>query len=200
MGINEIFDFGIDFSKMKKAEVIRDIFIFFIIYCIVGWIYEGIVFVVEEHQLLNRGFLFGPWLPIYGVGGLLITIIFYRTKNKPIKIGKVNIRPLIIYLESCILATAVELATTYIIDYNGGNFKTLWDYSENFMNFQGRIALIPDAKFGIIALISIYWMQPMLNRFVLNNKKVVNTLAISTLTLFSIDLISRIWLGSNFVG
>ena len=54
MGINEIFNFGIDFSKMKKVEVIRDIFIFFIIYCIVGWIYEGIVFVVTYlYSLIN---------------------------------------------------------------------------------------------------------------------------------------------------
>ena len=169
--LNKILNIGIDFTNKKKIEIIRDIFIFFIVYCIIGWIFEELVFLVEDHILYNRGFLFGPWLPIYGFGGIIITALFFKTKNKPVKIGKINIRPLIIYFEACIIATAVELIATYIIDFIGGNFKTLWDYSQNFMNFQGRIALIPDAKFGVIALLAIYGVQPILKKIIETKKQ-----------------------------
>lgn len=199
--LNKILNIGIDFTNKKKIEIIRDIFIFFIVYCIIGWIFEELVFLVEDHILYNRGFLFGPWLPIYGFGGIIITALFFKTKNKPVKIGKINIRPLIMYFEACIIATAVELIATYIIDFIGGNFKTLWDYSQNFMNFQGRIALIPDAKFGVIALLAIYGVQPILKKIIETKKqKMLNVFVVIIAILFAIDLIARIWLGSNFVG
>ncbi len=199
--LNKILNIGIDFTNKKKIEIVRDIFIFFIVYCIIGWIFEELVFLVEDHILYNRGFLFGPWLPIYGFGGIIITALFFKTKNKPVKIGKINIRPLIMYFEACIIATAVELIATYIIDFIGGNFKTLWDYSQNFMNFQGRIALIPDAKFGVIALLAIYGVQPILKKIIETKKqKMLNVFVVIIAILFAIDLIARIWLGSNFVG
>lgn len=199
--LNKILNIGIDFTNKKKIEIIRDIFIFFIVYCIIGWIFEELVFLVEDHILYNRGFLFGPWLPIYGFGGIIITALFFKTKNKPVKIGKINIRPLIMYFEACIIATVVELTATYIIDFTGGNFKTLWDYSQNFMNFQGRIALIPDAKFGVIALLAIYGVQPILKKIIETKKqKMLNVFVVIIAILFAIDLIARIWLGSNFVG
>lgn len=199
--LNKILNIGIDFTNKKKIEIVRDIFIFFIVYCIIGWIFEELVFLVEDHILYNRGFLFGPWLPIYGFGGIIITALFFKTKNKPVKVGKINIRPLIIYFEACIIATVVELTATYIIDFTGGNFKTLWDYSQNFMNFQGRIALIPDAKFGVIALLAIYGVQPVLKKIIETKKqKMLNVFVVIIAILFAIDLIARIWLGSNFVG
>lgn len=199
--LNKILNIGIDFTNKKKIEIVRDIFIFFIVYCIIGWIFEELVFLVEDHILYNRGFLFGPWLPIYGFGGIIITALFFKTKNKPVKVGKINIRPLIIYFEACIIATVVELTATYIIDFTGGNFKTLWDYSQNFMNFQGRIALIPDAKFGVIALLAIYGVQPILKKIIETKKqKMFNVFVVIIAILFAIDLIARIWLGSNFVG
>lgn len=199
--LNKILNIGIDFTNKKKIEIVRDIFIFFIVYCIIGWIFEELVFLVEDHILYNRGFLFGPWLPIYGFGGIIITALFFRAKNKPVKVGKINIRPLIIYFEACIIATIVELISTYIIDFTGGNFKTLWDYSQNFMNFQGRIALIPDAKFGVIALLAIYGVQPILKKIIETKKqKILNVFVVIIAILFAIDLIARIWLGSNFVG
>lgn len=199
--LNKILNIGIDFTNKKKIEIVRDIFIFFIVYCITGWIFEELVFLVEDHILYNRGFLFGPWLPIYGFGGIIITALFFKTKNKPVKIEKINIRPLIMYFEACIIATAVELIATYIIDFIGGNFKTLWDYSQNFMNFQGRIALIPDAKFGVIALLAIYGVQPILKKIIETKKqKMLNVFVVIIAILFAIDLIARIWLGSNFVG
>ena len=95
----------------------------------------------------------------------------------------------------------MELFTTYIIDFTGGNFKNLWDYSDRLLNFQGRIALIPDLKFGIVALIGIYLIQPLLIKFVtMKDQKKVNIVFIILSVLFFIDVIARYWLGPNFKG
>lgn len=199
--VSRIFDFGVEFGKMSLVEIIRDIYLFFMSYCIVGWLYEEIDFIIEEHVLENRGFLFGPWLPVYGVGGIIIVLIFFRTRRKPLRVGKTNLRPLLLWAEASILGTMVELLSTYAIDARGGDFRTLWSYDGYFINFQGRIALWPASKFGILALLVIYFSQSLMNKFVnIKNQKAVNAVALIILILFVIDLIARIPLGSDFVG
>lgn len=197
--MSKIFNFGFDFKGMKFVDILRNFFLFFVVFAFCGWIYEEIVFIVEEHMLVNRGVLFGPWLPVYGVGGFLIVMLFYRYKDKKIKIGNINIRPLVILIEASLLAVIVELITTYIIDFTGGNFKDLWDYSGNVLNYQGRIALIPGLKFGVIALFGIYFVQPLLNRFVKKDRVVVDSTTLVLFIFFMVDVISRIWLGNNYI-
>ena len=94
----------------------------------------------------------------------------------------------------------VELVSTYIMDFTGGNFKNLWDYSNEFLNFQGRIALIPDLKFGFAALFAIYIVQPVLKSGIESKKqKTLNIFTICIFILFITDVIARIWLGNNFI-
>lgn len=193
--------FGVKYSNKSKFIFLRDLLLFFIFYCIVGWIYEELVFMIEFNTICNRGALFGPWLPIYGFGGLIIICIFYRFKDKKVKIGWLNIRPIILFFEAVIFATLVELISTYIMDFTGGNFKSLWDYSDELLNFQGRIALIPDLKFGLVALVGIYLIQPLLVKFVtMKDQKKVNIVFIILSVLFFTDVIARYWLGPNFKG
>lgn len=191
-------------NKKLKCNNFKDIlinlFTFFIVYAFLGYLYEEILFLIEDNILVNRGFLWGPWLPIYGFGGLFIILIFYRYKDKDLYIGKINFRPALLFLETFLLSMAVELISTYVMDMVHFDFKTLWDYSDDLFNFQGRIALIPDLKFGILALTGIYFVQPVLNKIVNNKGKWFNIVFSIILILFLIDLISRIWLGSNFKG
>ncbi len=193
--------FGVKYSNKSIFIFLRDLLLFFIFYSIIGWIYEELLFIIEDNVLCNRGVLFGPWLPIYGFGGLVIIEIFYRFKDKKVKIGKLNIRPILLFIESVVFATLVELISTYIMDFTGGNFKSLWDYSDRLLNFQGRIALIPDLKFGIVALVGIYLIQPLLVKFVtMKDQKKVNIIFIILSILFFADVIARYWLGPNFKG
>ena len=80
--------FGVKYSNKSKLIFLRDLLLFFIFYSIIGWIYEELLFLIEDNVLCNRGVLFGPWLPIYGFGGLVIVGIFYRFKEKKVKIKK----------------------------------------------------------------------------------------------------------------
>ena len=193
--------FGVKYSNKSIFIFLRDLLLFFIFYSIIGWIYEELLFIIEDNVLCNRGVLFGPWLPIYGFGGLVIIEIFYRFKDKKVKIGKLNIRPILLFIESVVFATLVELISTYIMDFTGGNFKSLWDYSDRLLNFQGRIALIPDLKFGIVALVGIYLIQPLLVKFVtMKDQRKVNIVFIILSVLVFADVIARYWLGPNFKG
>lgn len=165
----------------------------FLVFAICGWLYEEFLFIVEDHVLVNRGSLFGPWLPIYGFGGLAVILLFYKYKEKKVMIGKVNIRPIILFFETTIICVLLELIATYIID-----FRTLWDYSDKFMNFEGRIALIPGLRFGILALFGLYYVYPFVIKLANVKDKKINFLYLLIFTLFIIDALARIWLDNNY--
>lgn len=165
----------------------------FLIFAICGWLYEEFLFIVEDHVLVNRGSLFGPWLPIYGFGGLAVILLFYKCKDKKVMIGKVNIRPIILFFETTIICVLLELIATYIID-----FRPLWDYSGKFMNFEGRIALIPGLRFGVLALLGLYYVYPFVIKLANVKDKKINFLYLLIFTLFIIDALARIWLHNNY--
>ena len=76
-------------------------------------------------------------------------------------IGKFNIRFLLLFVYICLITTVVELAATYIIELCGTPFTVLWDYSNHFMNFDGRICLDASARFGVLGLMIIYGALPL---------------------------------------
>lgn len=172
---------------------LKKYFLTFIVFAICGWLFEEFLFIVEDHVLVNRGSLWGPWLPIYGFGGFAVILLFYRYKDKNIMIGNVNIRPLVLFIETTIICVLVELISTYIID-----FRSLWDYSDKFMNFEGRVALVPGLRFGVLALLGIYYVYPLCLKLANVKNKKVNFLYYVIFALFIIDAVSRIWLGNNY--
>ena len=177
-------------KKIKLWNVFRDYMEYFLLYCFLGWVYESVwcCMIYHHRGFINRGFLFGPWLPIYGFGFFIILGIF--------KILRVK-KPLWVFIVGTVVATVVELVASYIIDATIGT--PMWDYTGYFMNFQGRIALVPDLMFGLMIWVAICLIQPAIIK--LQNKyrssKIHNTFFIVFTVLFMIDLISRIWLGSN---
>ena len=186
---------------MKKVlEKLKDIMIYFICFSFIGWIYEVALFLIEDHIFVNRGFLYGPWLPVYGFGGIVIYYLFYRLKNKPINISKINIRPLILFVYMTITAVTVELLTTYICDLIKSDWKSLWYYGETFMNFQGRIALVPGLKFGLIGLLGLYVIVPLIDKFKNLKNKPATIITYTIIALFIIDLIIHIFTGSTYTG
>ena len=182
-------------------NIIRNILLLFIFFAVCGWIYEVIWTYFDDGVPTNRGYLFGPWLPIYGFGGMLIYGIFHKQIKKPVYIGKLNIRFLLLFVYICLITTVVELAATYIIELFGTPFTVLWDYSDHFMNFQGRVSLDASARFGALGLMIIYGALPLYNKFVhMKNQKVLNVIAWTVIAVFAIDWILRIPFGNNYTG
>lgn len=187
--------------KTKIPDLIRNLLLLFIFFAICGWVYEVLWTWYDKGFIVNRGYLLGPWLPIYGFGGLLIYGVFKNQIKKPVMIGKVNIRFILLFLYVFIFATVVELAATYIVELFGIPFTTLWNYSEHFMNFQGRVCLDASARFGVLGLAIIYGALPLYNKLIsIKNKKVLNIIAWTIIGIFAADWISRIFLGNNYTG
>ena len=177
-------------TEWKYFNTVCDHMEYFLIYCFFGWVYESIWCCMIYHRrgFINRGFLFGPWLPIYGIGFFIILGLF--------KILKVK-KPIAVFALGTVIAVIAELIASYIIDVFVGS--PLWDYTGYFMNFDGRIALVPSLMFGLLIWVALCLIHPGIKK--LQNKfresKAHNIGFIIITVLFFIDLIARIWLGSN---
>lgn len=126
-------------------------FSLFMIYSFSGWVIEMIYVGFAEKKIINRGFLLGPYLPIYGVAGTLMTFIlsFYIDY------------PLFLFLNAIIIGSIVEYFTGYAMEKI---FKAKWwDYSKNPLNLNGRICLQNSVLFGILGTILVYYINPFLN-------------------------------------
>lgn len=182
-------------------NVIRNILLLFIFFAVCGWIYEVIWTYFDDGVWTNRGYLFGPWLPIYGFGGMLIYGIFHKLIKKPVYVGKLNIRFLLLFIYISLMATVIELAATYVIELAGVPYTVLWDYSGHFMNFQGRICLDAGARFGALGLMIIYIALPLYKKIIgIKNQKVLNAIAWTIIAVFAADWILRIPFGNNYNG
>lgn len=176
----------------QVMESIEYYFLCFMIYSFGGWIYELVLCLIHGEGFVNRGFNLGPYLPIYGFGGVLILVIFYRFKDR--------LNPAAICLLIAAFAAAVELSATYIMDLCGTDWSSLWDYSERFLNFQGRIALWPALKFGLMGILFIYLVQPYINKIFSGKSRSQHILAGILFVVFLTDCVYHIVNGSNFAG
>ncbi len=166
---------------------IRQYFLLFIIYSFVGWIMEIIYTLFTEKKLNNRGFLIGPYCPIYGVGCLLILLMLSKYQSHPFGLFTLAI----------VICSILEYFTSYLMEKL---FKARWwDYSNNRFNINGRICLETMIPFGLIACLIIYIVNP----FVVTqlNKLPENLLTISAIVLavlFLIDVITSFNIVNNF--
>lgn len=133
-------------------------------YSIIGWIYEVVLEVfIYRWGFSNRGTLFGPYCIIYGVGALAFILCLKGLKEKKIRIGKISITPVLVFLGIMAIATIMELIGSYIMEWTTGSW--MWNYERFAFNFQGRIALNPSVRFGIGGMIFLYGIQPFLEKF-----------------------------------
>ena len=158
-------------------ENLKKYFIYFVLYSVIGWIYEVFLeVVIYKWGFSNRGVLFGPYCPVYGVGAIafLLTVYPFIKDKKGIK--KILMIP-VVFLLCMTIATVIELVTSYICELFMGSWP--WQtYKDYKYNFQARIALSPSIRFGIGGVIFLYLLQPLF-------EKICNKLSSKTLTLIS---------------
>lgn len=145
---------------MKKAQ---GYFLYFMFYSIIGWLYEVFLeVVVYRWGFSNRGVLFGPYCVIYGFGALILLFSLGWLMKKKIRVWKLNITPVLVFLGIVVITTIVELGASYIMEATKGEW--LWDYTRFAFDFQGRIALNPSIRFGIGGMIFLYLLQPLFEK------------------------------------
>ena len=163
----------------------------FIVYCFIGWIYEVIWEFAIGNGFVNRGFLYGPYLPIYGFGVLILLFLLHKLIDKKIKIGKVNITPILVFLAILVIVSVIEYFASFVMELIF--HKRWWDYSYDVLNLNGRISLRNSSLLAIGAFALIYLVQPLLNKvFGKCSKKAIKTASILIIAITSIDFIITI--------
>ncbi len=137
-----------------EEELIKWI-LFFFIYSFFGYLSEIILCSIGEKKLVNRGFLFGPILPIYGFGMLTVLLLTKNTTN--------NLA--LTFLISMVACSVLEYLTSFLLE-KLFHIKW-WDYSKSDkLNLNGRICLRNCLAFGIAGSIIVYQVQPLVSSFV----------------------------------
>ena len=163
----------------------------FLIYCIIGWIYEVIWEFAIGNGFVNRGFLYGPYLPIYGFGVLTLLFILHKVLHSKIKIFKINITPLIVFLLILLIVSIIEYCASVGMELLF--HKRWWDYSYDKFNLNGRISLRNSSLLAIGAFALIYLVQPILDKLFENrNEKIMKVIATSIISIISLDFIITI--------
>lgn len=164
----------------------KNIFFIFFFYSIVGWIVEIIDCFIYEKKFVNRGFLIGPYCPIYGFGCTFITICLSGTEEF-----------VSLFLKSALICSVLEYFTSYIMEKI---FKyRWWDYSNRKFNINGRICLETTIPFGLGACLIIKIINPILFKVLSLMNNTLSTILfillfilIITDTVFSIFFVSKI--------
>ncbi len=153
-------------------------FILFIIYSFIGWIGEIVFSIIQLKKAVNRGFLMGPWCPIYGCGCLLLVIL----------LAKYATMPLALFALSILICSLLEYFTSWIMEVI---FKMRWwDYSDLKYNINGRICLESIIPFGLIGVLVVMFVNPFLLKLLnLIPKIILNITAVILLAIFILDVI-----------
>ena len=116
-------------------------FFYFILYSIIGWGYETAMCSVRDRAFVTRGFLNGPYCPIYGVGAVLFLSLLGNEKSS-----------VLIFIFGAMIASAVEYLTSFAMEKAFG--ARWWDYSDYKFNLNGRVCLGAAAVFGAFAVVA----------------------------------------------
>lgn len=161
-------------------------FLLFFIYSVLGWIIESSLVSFYEKKFVNRGFLIGPYCPIYGYGSLAMILYLDQYKDNAITV----------FLLGVVICTILEYFTSYIMEVL---FKTRWwDYSDKKFNLNGRVCGKNAILFGIGGIFIIYVAQPFLTKIlsfipdiVLFPISIVLFIIFLTDTIFSLNIMKR---------
>ena len=150
---------------------------FFFTFAMMGWLWEVFLSLLTTGHFVNRGTLFGPWLPIYGFGIVLILLVLKPFRKEPIKL----------FIFTVILCGILEYSTAWYLE----TFKHMkwWDYTGYFLNLHGRICFEGLLVFGFGGAMITYFAAPLLNNvYVKIMPKMRIVLCVILLTLFGADV------------
>ncbi len=160
---------SVSFSKLS---------LIFFLGCVVGYVYEEIFYFFADGYLYNRGFLYGPYLPVYGVGAILIYLLLNRFKKYP----------LLVFLLSFVITGVVEYLTGFwmLEVYD----RRWWDYTGLFLNIDGFVCFRSVFTFAIAALALIYVFVPLIDKLINKmGKKASFVLSLTIGIIMIIDLV-----------
>lgn len=148
----------------------------FYFYSFFGWCFESTYVTIMEKHPVNRGFMRGPFLPLYGTGGIMMLVV-----SKPYYDNV-----FLVFIAGCMGATMLELITGIVME---SLFKVrYWDYSHKKFNFHGYICLESTIVWGVCTVIFTHYLQIPIESIIVSIPYNIVTVATVALTvLVSID-------------
>ena len=174
-------------EKRKRVETIHymrhytiwSLIMLFFGFSLIGWMWEVSLHLISDGIFVNRGVLHGPWLPIYGSGGILILTILHKLRKYPA----------LEFIGIVVLCGAVEYGTSYYLEI-AHNGKKWWDYSGYFLNLNGRICAEGLLVFGLGGMAIVYFLAPLLDNHIKRMApKILVPICLSLLLVFAGDQI-----------
>lgn len=154
---------------MQHYTIIQWLF-FFYFYCFAGWCFESAYVSIKNRKLTNRGFMRGPFLPIYGSGAIMMLVVSMPFRDNF----------LLTYLAGCVGATVLEYVTGVTME---ALFKVrYWDYSNVKFNFQGHICLGSTLAWGGLTIVTTNVVHVRVEALVLSIPGQILTVATLLLT------------------
>ncbi|MDO4188286.1 MAG: hypothetical protein Q4D29_04780 [Lachnospiraceae bacterium] len=131
-------------------------FMFFYIYCLIGWIWETAYVSAKSGRFENRGFMNGPFLPIYGSGAIVILFTTLPARDYPI----------MVFFLGMISATILELITGIVMERLF--HVRYWDYSYRKIQYKGYICLVSSLAWGVFSCFMVYGFHKPIEKVVLS--------------------------------
>lgn len=159
----------------RKYPVTTLILMFFL-FAFLGWCWEVMLYLVTSATFVNRGVMHGPWLPIYGTGGVLVLMVLYKLRDKP----------WLEFAATVVICGIVEYFTAYYLEtvYN----RRWWDYAGYFLNLHGRICAEGLLVFGLGGMAVVYFVAPMFDNLLHRLKRrTLIALCAVLIALFGVD-------------
>ena len=152
------------------------IYILFWLYSFLGWLMETTRVSLQSKRFINRGFLMGPYCPIYGTGGVLLLVL------SPYKDS-----PFLVFILSIVICSIIEYLTSYILEMI---YKVRWwDYSNRMFNLNGRVCLFNSICFGLLGMLMVSYLNPVfLNLITSLSDTILTIIALIILIITLIDM------------
>ena len=137
------------------TESLINLILLFFAYAFLGWCIEVTLKFFQFHRFINRGFLTGPWLPIYGSGAALITVVIKGLAPLEFSVGTT-------FVVSFLLCGFLEYMTSYLLEKRF--HARWWDYSQKPLNLHGRVWIGNLILFGLGGVVIVHLINPLLLR------------------------------------
>ena len=168
-------------AKTTKDKIIEYITYIFI-YSFLGWVIETIYALFVHGYFVKRGFLYGPICPIYGFGAVILLLITQKMYKKPFQK----------FLIAAIAFTVFEYIVSLVLEMLFG--LRWWDYSNDFLNIQGRVSLLYSVFWGFAGVILLEKLHPYIQNKIQditkgNSNNIQSTVCIILTIILIIDFV-----------
>lgn len=166
--------------KLNRKERLKHLILIFIIGAFIGYLYEFILYFIDLKTPYNPGFLYGPYLPVYGFGAIFLEVLLDNKKAKK--------NPLLVFILGFIITGIVEYLTGYLLEmiYH----RSWWDYSNAFLNINGYICLRSLTIFASAGVLLVYIISPIIKSIISKTKQsIINNIITIYIIVIIIDTI-----------